>query len=398
MTTLAERTRLITPPGTSKMRVLANELKAAGIHVVNFAAGELDFDTSPVVKTAAKAAIDAGRNTYTPTLGLASLRKAVAKRISARLGVDYAPGEVGLTAGAKQALYNAAMVLLNPGDEVIVPQPYWVTFPTQVEICGAIPVFVDTRDNGYRLLASSVERSLTPRTRAIIINSPNNPTGTLYEERELKKIARLAIAHNLWIIFDECYAELIRDGHQHGNIVQLCPEVKERTILVNSFSKSLALTGWRLGYVAAPEAVIKAMENLQGHTTSNPNSISQYAVEAALADDDTAFIDEVNRRLQARLLLAHELVTHMEGIVAAPAEGAFYLFLNIQSKIGRRFGDVVVRDVDHLCELLLSQARVAVVSGSAFGDASGIRVSYAISDDDIREGLTRMTEFFNSIH
>lgn len=394
---LAERTHLIAPPGTSRMRVLANELKAAGVHVINFAAGELDFDTDETVKQAAKLAIDHGRNTYTPTLGLMSLRKMVAERITARLGVDYRAAEVGLTAGAKQALYNAAMVLLNPGDEVIIPQPYWVTFPTQVEICGAKPVFLDTRETGYRLLARSVEQLVTPRTKAIIINSPNNPTGALYQAEELQQIAQLAIERGFWIIFDECYAELIRDGSRHQNIVELCSAVKAQTVLVNSFSKSHALTGWRLGFVAAPEHVIKAMENLQGHTTSNPNSISQYAVEAALAHEDGQFIRRVNQQLQQRREVALKLVASMHGIRVAPAEGAFYLFLNVESKIGGMLGGIMIRDVDHLCELLLAEAQVAVVSGSAFGDSSSIRVSYAISDEDIEIGLQRMTVLFNSI-
>lgn len=395
---LAERTSLLTPPGTSKMRVLANELKEAGVNVVNFAAGELDLDTSETIKEAAKVAIDAKRNVYTPTMGIASLRKKVAERVSIQTGVTYAASEVGLTSGAKQALYNAAMVLLNPGDEVIIPQPYWVTFPAQVELCGATPVFVDTRDDEYRLRAARIKQALTPKTKAIIINSPNNPTGTLYEAAELEKIAGLALERGLWIVFDECYASLVRDGHRHANIVELVPELKEQTIIVNSFSKSHALTGWRLGYTAAPSAVIKAMENLQGHTTSNPNSIAQYAVEAALKSEDGSYIAAVNQRLQQRLTLANSLIAEMCGVHAAPAEGAFYVFLNVAFTFGKTFEGESIRDVDRLCELLLSKANVAVVPGSAFGDPSGIRLSYAIGEQDIKDGLTRMAAFFNAIH
>jgi aspartate aminotransferase len=395
---LAERTRLLTPPGTSKMRVLANELKDAGINVVNFAAGELDIDTSETIREAAKAAIDAKRNVYTPTMGIASLRQKVAERVSAHTGVTYTSSEVGLTSGAKQALYNAAMVLLNPGDEVIIPQPYWVTFPAQVELCGATPVFVDTHDDGYRLRAARVQQAISPKTKAIIINSPNNPTGTLYEAAELEKIAALALEKGLWIIFDECYASLVRDGHRHVNIVELVPKLKEQTVIVNSFSKSHALTGWRLGYTAAPSAVIKAMENLQGHTTSNPNSIAQYAIEAALSSEDGSYIAAVNQRLQQRLELANHLIAKMRGIHAAPAEGAFYVFLNVASTFGKACNGAAIRDVDHLCELLLSKANVAVVPGSAFGEPSGIRLSYAIGEQDIEDGLTRMATFFNAIY
>jgi aspartate aminotransferase len=394
---LAKRNQLLTPPSTGKIRGIANSLKEAGVHVINFAAGELDVDTTETIKQAAKAAVDAGRNVYTPALGLGSLRALVARKVSECSGAEYLPSEVGITAGAKQALYNSAMVLFDPGDEVIVPQPYWVTFPAQLEIVGARPVFVDTRPAGYHLLASEVERALTPRTRGIIINTPNNPTGAVYAAEELLAIARLALERDFWIVFDECYASLVREGHVHANIVKVCPEVKERVVLVNSFSKSHALTGWRVGYVAAPAPVIKAMENLQGHTTSNPNSIAQYAVEAALRNENAEFIAGVNRLLDERVALVREIVDEMDGISMATPEGAFYLFVDIQSKIGKRFRGEVVNDVDRLCELALSGAQVAAVAGSAFGDPSAIRVSYAISTQDVLDGFRRLQAFFGEI-
>jgi aspartate aminotransferase len=394
---LANRTQLIKAPSTSRMRTIANELKESGVQVINFAAGELDVDTSDAVKDAARRAIGAGRNIYTPTMGLPGLRKLVAAEVSRCSGAPYSHEEVGLTAGAKQALFNAATVLLNPGDEVIVPAPYWVTFPTQVELAGARPVFLDTRPRGYRLLCDDVARATTGRTRAVIINSPNNPTGTIYAREELAKIAQLAAERDLWIIFDECYASLLREGHSHANIVRLDPRAKDRTVLVNSFSKSHALTGWRLGYVAAPAPVIKAMENLQGHTTSNPNSIAQYAVQAALEAGGSAFIDRVNQVLQQRLAAALDIVGQMPGVSTAPAEGAFYLFLNVESKIGKHFKGEVIGSVDQLCELALSVANVAVVSGSAFGDPSGMRISYAIGTKDVVEGLNRLRKLFAEI-
>jgi aspartate aminotransferase len=394
---LAKRNQLITPPSTGKIRGIANALKEQGVHVINFAAGELDVDTTPAIKQAAKAAVDAGRNIYTPALGLPKLRELVAKEVSRRTGAEYKSSEVGLTAGAKQALYNSAMVLFDPGDEVIVPQPYWVTFPAQVEIAGARPVFLDTKPAGYHLLASEVERLLTPKTRGIIINTPNNPTGAVYAAAELEKIARMALERDFWIVFDECYASLTRAGHSHANVVKLVPEAKERVVLVNSFSKSHALTGWRVGYVAAPAPVIKAMENLQGHTTSNPNSIAQYAVQAALENEDGEFIAGVNRLLDERVARVREIVDQMDGISIAAPEGAFYLFVDIESKIGKSFRGEVVGDVDRLCELALSHANVAAVSGSAFGDPSAIRVSYAISTEDVLEGFRRLKAFFDEI-
>lgn len=394
---LSQRTQLLTPPSTGRIRGIANALKEAGVQVINFAAGELDVDTTETIKGAAKAAIDAKRNIYTPSLGLPSLRKLVAERVSRHTGVEYQPGEVGLTAGAKQALYNAAMVLFDPGDEVIIPQPYWVTFPSQVELAGARPVFLDTRPRDYHLLAADVERLLTPKTRGIIINTPNNPTGAVYAAAELETIARLALARNLAIVFDECYASLVRSGHTHANLVRLVPEVKERTILVNSFSKSHALTGWRVGYVAGPAAAIKAMENLQGHTTSNPNSIAQYAIQAALESEDGAFSTKVNRLLDERAALGRELVAGMEGITLAPVEGAFYFFLNIEAKLGKSFRGETVHHVDRLCELALEHAQVAVIAGSGFGDPSSIRASYAISTEDVALGLGRLQRFFAEI-
>lgn len=394
---IAKRNQLIIPSSTGKIRGIANSLKEAGVHVINFAAGELDVDTTMTIKQAAKAAVDAGRNVYTPALGLKSLRDLVAREVSLRCGVEYQVSEVGVTAGAKQALYNAAMVLFDPGDEVIVPQPYWVTFPAQVAIVGATPVFIDTKPAGYQLLASEVERALTPKTRGIIVNTPNNPTGAVYAAKELEAIAQLALERDFWIVFDECYASLVRSGHSHENIVKICPEAKERVVLVNSFSKSHALTGWRVGYVAAPEPVIKAMENLQGHTTSNPNSIAQYAVQAALQNEDGEFIAGVNRILDERVALVREIVEQMEGISIASPEGAFYLFVNIQSKIGKRFRGELLGSVDQLCELALSHANVAAVSGSAFGDPSAIRVSYAISTEDVVEGFRRLKVFFSEI-
>ena len=379
------------------MRELANELRLSGVDVINFAAGELDGDASDFIRSAAKSAIDRGCNTYTPTLGMKPLRQAIAGQVSKRCGTQYSADEIGVTAGAKQALYNAVMVLLNPGDEVIIPRPYWVTFPAQVELAGAKPVFVDTRATGYRLTAEDMEKAVTPATKAIIINSPNNPTGVVYGRDALFRIAQIAMERKIWIIFDECYLDLLRNGFTHWNVVQLFEPIKNQTVLVNSFSKSCAVTGWRIGYACGPKHVISAMENLQGHTTSNPCSISQYAVEAALRNDDGQFLKNVNAKLQERVRIALPIVRSMEGITCAPAEGAFYLFLNIQRKLGKSFRGQTISDVGTLSELLLSEANVAVVSGDGFGDPNGLRVSYAIETKQVEEGLQRMKQFFDSI-
>jgi aspartate aminotransferase len=394
---LANRTREITPPGTSRMRELANDLKRSGVDVINFAAGELDGDTSDLIKNAAKAAIDGGRNKYTPTLGMKELRERLAEHISKRCGTPYGSEEVAVTAGAKQALYNAAMVLCNPGDEVIIPRPYWVTFPTQIELAGGKPIYVDTRATAYKLSAAVLEKAITTATKAIIINTPNNPSGAVYDRSSLLQIAKVALQRKIWLIFDECYSELVRQGATHNNVVQLLPAVKEQTILVNSFSKSCAVTGWRIGYAYGPKKVIAAMENLQGHTTSNPCSISQFAALSALENDDGKFIAGVNAVLEERLRVARGIVDSMEDISCAPAEGAFYLFLNIEKKLGKRYRGREIESVGMLCELILSEAKVAVVGGDAFGDSAGIRVSYAIGTPQVIEGLSRMKHLFDAI-
>jgi aspartate aminotransferase len=379
------------------MRELANQLKKSGVDVINFAAGELDGDASDLIKNAAKKAIDSGCNKYTPTLGKQELREAIARAVSKQCGTLYRSDEIAVTAGAKQALYNAAMVLCNPGDEVIIPQPYWVTFPTQFELAGAIPIFVDTKAAGYRLIATDIEKAVTAATKAIIINSPNNPTGVVYDPETLLRIANFALGRKTWIIFDECYSELVRNGAAHHNVVQLLETIKTQTILVNSFSKSYAVTGWRIGYACGPREVIGAMENLQGHTTSNPSSISQYAAEAALENDDGLFIKNVNAVLEERLRIAMVIVDSMKGISCAPAEGAFYLFLNVEQKFGKCFRGRIVTNIQMLCELILSEANVAVVSGNAFGDSTGLRISYAIGIKQVAEGLHRIKRLFDEI-
>ena len=396
---LSARLDRIAPSATSGMRTIANELKARGVPVANFAAGELDFTPPDIVKRKGVAAIEANHSTYTATLGLPALREELARWMSKRTDCRYEAGEIALTAGAKQALFNAASVLIDPYDEAIIPAPYWVTFPTQIALQGGTPVFIDTKPRGYRLLARDVERAVSPRTRMILLNSPHNPTGTVIAERELEAIGRLAVERDLWVIFDECYASFVREGSRHRTIVELVPEAKDRTILVNSFSKTLAVTGWRLGYAAGPAHVVSAMAKLQGHTTSNPNSVSQHALSGCLGTPECeAFIDVVNAELGERLDAATAILSDVPGVSWAPAEGAFYIFLDVSSAFGRRSGTSTIRDVDHFCEVALEEAKVALVAGSAFGDASSVRISYAIARRDLIDGLSRLSDFLKALH
>ncbi|CAM3519781.1 pyridoxal phosphate-dependent aminotransferase [Pseudomonas floridensis] len=379
------------------MRSKANALKERGIDVINFAAGELSFDASHAMKTGVMEAVKSARNRYTPPIGMPSLREALAQEVSQRCGVAYSASEVAVTAGAKQALYNAAMVLLNPGDEVIVPRPYWETFPTQILLAGAIPVFVDTQADDYRLTFKAVEQALSPRTRMIVINTPNNPTGTVYQRDQLMQIAQLAFDHQVWVVFDECYRKLVRQPHEHHNIVSLFPALKAQTLLVDSFSKSQAVTGWRVGYVCAPVEVVSAMHNLQGHTTSNPSSLAQYAALNTLNAGSPDFTREVNTFLDQQLQAALICLGYVDGVTCAPAEGAFYLFINVARQLGGNYLGTTIQDVDHLAELLLTEAHIAVVPGSGCGAPECIRISYAVEREELIQGLTRLGQFMSEV-
>ena len=293
---LADRTKVIVGSQTSGMRSRARRLRALGVHVVNFAAGELDRDTSPSIKEAARRAIAAGRTQYTETLGLGELREQLAARVSAKTGAAYTADEVGVTAGAKQGLFNAALVLFQPGDEVIVPAPYWVTFPEQVRLAGGTPVFLPTEGNRFQIDAAKLARRITPRTRGLILNTPHNPTGAVYSAAILEGVAEVVLRYDLVCIFDECYEELVYAPAAHANIVKVVPEMKARTVLVGSFSKTYCMAGWRAGFVCGPKPVVRAMSDLQGHTTSNACSIVQYAALAALDPANDGFVGGVRER------------------------------------------------------------------------------------------------------
>lgn len=395
---LSQRSARINAPGTSSMRSKANALRDAGIKVINFAAGELSCDAAPDMRNGAIAAVHEQWNRYTPPLGNPRLRQALASSVSQRLGVAYEADEIAVSSGAKQALFNTAMVLLNPGDEVIIPRPYWETFPTQVELAGAQPVFVDTKADNYTLRSTAVKAALSPRSKAIIINSPNNPTGVVYTDRELIAIGEMALEHKLWVIFDECYRCLLRNGEQHNNLVALLPELKACTVIIDSFSKSQAVTGWRLGYACAPSNVITAMHNLQAHTTSNPSSLAQYAALNALDGQGAQqFSSAINAQLDRQLATAIALLGKLDGIRFAPPQGAFYLYLDIAHLLGKRYQGQVLRDASHLCELLLTEARIALVPGCSNGDPQAVRLSYSVSPHDLEEGLGRFAAFVKAL-
>jgi aspartate aminotransferase len=394
---LAERMKKISGSKTSGMRNRARKMRSEGIHVVNFAAGELDQDTSTSIKDAVREAVDAGRTQYTDTLGISPLRERIAQRVTQKTAVTYTPDEVGFTAGAKQALFNACFVSFQPGDEVVIPAPYWVTFPEQIRLAGATPVFLQTVHNDFQINVDELAHLIGPKTRGIILNTPHNPTGVVYSDDVLKKIARLALKHDLVCLFDECYESLVYAPAAHGNIVKLVPEMKANTILIGSLSKTFCIAGWRAGTVAAPQPILKAMSNLQSHTASNACSLVQYAALVALQPENDAFVAGILAQLQARRAIALEFIQNIPNLSCVVPTGAFYLYPDVGGLLNRSFDGQRVENVDRLAEMLLEHARIAVVPGSAFGSDSHIRISYAIPAKEIELGLTRLAGFVQSL-
>ncbi|MCZ0736887.1 aminotransferase class I/II-fold pyridoxal phosphate-dependent enzyme [Phreatobacter sp. AB_2022a] len=384
---LAQRTSLFKSSGTAAARAAAKAAADAGREIVDLTAGEIWADLAPTVRDGALAAIHHGVNRYTDTLGLADLREVLARKVSRETNQLWQAAEIAVTGGAKQALFNAAMVLIDPGDEVIIPAPYWTTFPAQVLVAGGVPVHVDTRDNGHVPTIEAIERALTPRTRAIVINTPANPSGAVYGRDILGAIAGIAQARNLWVIFDECYGAFVHPPHAHHAIVSVAPEVRSRTVIVNAFSKTLALTGWRIGYMAAPKPVIEAVKALQSHTTSNPNVIAQHAVLNHLRYGDGAYEARLRQQLATARRQGLNILSGLTALPQPDAQGGFYFYLDLSALLqgGSETADDVVN-------ALLAEAGVATVSGTAFGDPTGLRLSYGLPADMLDKGLTRLVE------
>jgi len=367
-------------------------MKASGIDVINFGVGEPDFDTPENIKEASIKAMKDGFTKYTPVGGIDSLKDAIIEKFKSDNDLAYKREEVIVSCGAKHSLYNIAQALYGPGDEVIIPSPYWVSYPDQVLLNDATPVFVKTFEaDSFMIRPEALEKCVTKKTKAFILNSPSNPTGMIYNKETLEKIGELAVRYNFYIISDEIYEKLIYDGAVHVSIAALGKEVKDRTIVVNGLSKSHAMTGWRLGYAAGPADVIKAMTNIQSQSTSNPNSITQKAaVEALTGPQD--FIDKMLREFdQRRRYIVNEL-SAIKNMSCPMPSGAFYAFPNTSLIYGGRFGDKKISTSSDLALYLLEEAKVALVHGEAFGEDDYIRLSYATSMDDIRKGIERIRE------
>ncbi len=389
---LSERVSKIKPSATLAMDAKAKAMKAEGIDIVNFGVGEPDFDTPEHIKEAAIKAIRDGFTKYTPVGGIDPLKDAIIEKLKKDNGLDYKRDEVIVSCGAKHSLYNIAQALYGPGDEVLIPSPYWVSYPDQVLLNDAVPVFVETlEEDKFMLKPEALETKITSRTKALILNSPSNPTGSIYDKKALEAIAALAVKHNLYIISDEIYEKLVYDGHQHFSIASFSKEVKERTIVVNGLSKSHAMTGWRIGYAAGPKDIIKSMANIQSQSTSNPASISQKAAVAALTGPQD-FTAMMHAEFDKRRKFLVDGLNKIAGIKCLTPTGAFYAFPNVSALYGKKAGTRHITSSLDFALYLLEEAKVALVHGDAFGDDKYIRISYATSMESIEKALVRIKE------
>ncbi len=387
---LATRVTRIAPSPTLAMAATAKAMAAQGIDVIDFSAGEPDFDTPEPVKAAAEAAIRSGFTKYTPSSGIDELRAAIVEKLKVEQGLSYEKSQVLVSCGAKHSLYNLAEALLEVGDEIIIPTPYWVSYSDQALLNDATPVLLPTKEeDGYAIHPQELERRITSRTKAIIVNSPSNPTGATYGRRTLEAIATAAVRHNLLVISDEIYEKILYDGASHISIATLGSEIAARTVVINGVSKAFAMTGWRIGYAAGPKELIAAMGNIQSQSTSNPCSISQKAAVAALRFGEPftkQMVAEFDRRRKAIV----EGLNKIPGVSCRLPGGAFYAFPNIKGVFGKRGPAGLINSPTDLATYLLRDAHIAVVPGEPFGSQEHIRLSYATSLDVITRGLDRL--------
>lgn len=391
---LAARVSRIAPSPTLAMAAKAKAMAAQGLDVIDFSAGEPDFDTPEPVKAAAEEAIRAGFTKYTPSSGIDELRGAIADKLQAELGVCYQKSQILVSCGAKHSLYNLAEALLEAGDEIIIPIPYWVSYSDQALLNDATPVLLETtEEQEYAVHAAALERLITPRTKAIIVNSPCNPTGATYDRATLEEIASVAVRHDLLVISDEIYEKVLYDGAAHVSIASLGREIATRTVIINGVSKSYAMTGWRIGYAAGPQELITAMANIQSQSTSNPCSISQKAAVAALRLGEPFTVKMVEEFSRRRNTIVNGL-NKIPGVRCQMPRGAFYAFPNIKGLLGKQAPSGMLKTPNDLAQYLLEEARIAVVPGEPFGSREHLRLSYATSMTTITRGLDRLEQAF----
>lgn len=394
---VAQRMTTISPSLTLAISAKAKAMKQAGESVVSFGVGEPDFNTPAHIIDAAKAALDAGYTKYTPSSGLLPLRKAICEKFKRDNGLDYESSQIIVSNGAKHSIFNACYALLDEGDEVIIPAPYWLTYPEVVKVCGGVPKYlVCPKENKYKFTAEELKAAITPKTKMLIFNSPSNPTGAVYGEEEVRAIAKVCEEAGIFVLADEIYEKLCYNGVKPFSIAKCSEKMKDLTITVNGVSKTYAMTGWRVGYLAAPKDVAKAIDSFQSHATSNASSISQYATIEALAAPESEIADMVGvfAKRRAKIL---QLIDGIEGVRAVEPDGAFYVMLVIDALYGKVYRDKAITNSIEFADALLEAEKVATVPGISFGADDCVRLSYALGEEDIEEGLRRIERFVSEL-
>ena len=394
---ISRRVGAITPSATLAITAKAQELRAAGENVIGFGAGEPDFPTPDYIAAAAAAACRDPRNhKYSPAGGLSELREAIAAKTARDSGLEATPSQVLVSNGGKQAVFNAISAVVDPGDEVLLPAPYWLTYPEPVALSGGVTVPVPAgSDRGYRVTVEQLEAARTPRTKALIFTSPSNPTGAVYPESEIAAIGRWAAEHGLWVITDEIYEHLVYGDNRHRSLPVLVPEIGDTCIVVNGVAKTYAMTGWRVGWMIGPPDVVKAALALQSHTTANVCNVAQAAALAAVSGPLDA-VAEMRSHFDRRRRRMHEMLSSIDGVICPEPQGAFYAFPDMAGVLGRDLGGTAPATTLELARVMLEQAKVAVVPGEVFGAPGGIRLSFALADDDLVEGVGRIVDLLDA--
>ncbi|MFK9093428.1 pyridoxal phosphate-dependent aminotransferase [Bacillus salipaludis] len=389
---LANRVMALTPSSTLAITAKAKELKEQGEDVIGLGAGEPDFNTPQHILDAAFKSMNAGYTKYTPSAGLPALKQAIIKKFEQDQGLTFGPNEIIVGNGAKHVLYTLFQVLLNEGDEVIIPSPYWVSYPEQVKLAGGVPVYIEGHEqNQFKISQEQLKQAITAKTKAVIINSPSNPTGVLYTAEELLELGKICLEEDILIVSDEIYEKLVYFGAKHVSIAELSPELKEQTIVINGVSKSHSMTGWRIGYAAGNKQIVEAMSNLASHSTSNPTTTAQYAAIAAYNGTQEP-VEEMRQAFEKRLEIIYDKLVAIPGVTCVKPQGAFYLYPNVK-QAAEMTG---FNHVDDFVEALLVEAKVAVIPGSGFGTPDNIRLSYATSLEKLEKAVSRIHQFIES--
>lgn len=394
MKSASKRAESVSPSLTLAITAKGKKMKEEGIDVVSFGAGEPDFNTPNYIIESAKTALDKGITKYTPASGTVELKKAIAKKFKVDNNLDYEPSQIVVSNGAKHSLDNAIVAIVNDGDEVILPAPYWLTYPELIKLAGGVPVIIDAKaENDFKITPQDLEKAITKNTKALIFNNPSNPTGTVYTKEEITQLAKVVEKHDIYVISDEIYEKLVY-GVEHYSIAQVSEKLKENTIVVNGVSKSYSMTGWRIGYTASNSKLAKIMGNVQSHKASNPNSIAQYATVTALESrEGEKFLDTMLKTFTTRRQLMLDLLKDMSPLTHVVPNGAFYVMVGVTNLIGKTVDGVKINGAADFANLLIDKANVVVIPCESFGASDYIRLSYAVSEENIKKGLSRIKEF-----